>query len=135
MRLNDDIIEISLANETPIFPTLALSEFSSAKTDLVYYRIGQDLRSKLLESNKMKKLLTLIILLLPLIFLEGCSKSKQEVFDKCLAQVNQTFPTDLPQKNKLFQSCMAEHKYAFNPHSCDQSNKANLLSEICYVKY
>lgn len=83
----------------------------------------------------MKKLLTLIIQLLPLIFLEGCSKSSQEVIDKCLAQANQTFPNDLSQKSKLFQSCMAKDRYAFNPHSCDQDKQVNLLSEICYVKY
>lgn len=83
----------------------------------------------------MKKSLLLILLLLPLGLLIGCSKSKQDIVDKCLLQANQKFPNDLPQKSKLFQGCMAENRYAFNPHSCDQSNKANLLSEICYVKY
>ena len=50
MRLNGDIIEMSLADEAPIFPTLAFREFSSEKTDLLYYRIGQDFRSKLIEA-------------------------------------------------------------------------------------
>jgi hypothetical protein len=50
MRLNGDIIEMSLANEAPIFPTLAFRELSSEKTDLLYYRIGQDFRSKLMEA-------------------------------------------------------------------------------------
>ena len=50
MRLNGDIIEMSLANEAPIFPTLAFRELSSEKTDLLYYRIGQDFRSKLIEA-------------------------------------------------------------------------------------
>ena len=50
MRLNGDIIEMSLANEAPIFPTLAFRELSSAKSDLLYYRIGQDFRSSLLEA-------------------------------------------------------------------------------------
>jgi hypothetical protein len=50
MRLNGDIIEMSLANEAPIFPTLAFRNLSSAKTDLLYYRIGQDFRSSLLEA-------------------------------------------------------------------------------------
>jgi len=50
MRLNGDIIEMSLADETPIFPTLAFRELSPAKTDLLYYRIGQDFRSKLMEA-------------------------------------------------------------------------------------
>jgi hypothetical protein len=50
IRLNGDIIEMSLADEAPIFPTLAFRELSSAKTDLLYYRIGQDFRSKLMEA-------------------------------------------------------------------------------------
>ena len=50
IRLNGDIIEMSLADEVPIFPTLAFRELSSAKTDLLYYRIGQDFRSKLMEA-------------------------------------------------------------------------------------
>ena len=52
MRLNGDIIEMSLANEAPIFPTLAFRDLSSAKSDLLYYRIGQDFRAKLLEIIK-----------------------------------------------------------------------------------
>ena len=48
MRLNGDIVEMSLADEAPIFPTLAFRELSPAKTDLLYYRIGQDFRSKLM---------------------------------------------------------------------------------------
>ena len=50
MRLNGDIIEMSLANEAPIFPTLAFRDLSSAKTDLLYYRIGQDFKATLLEA-------------------------------------------------------------------------------------
>ncbi len=50
MRLNGDIIEMSLADEAPIFPTLAFRKLSSEKTDLLYYRIGQDFRSKLIEA-------------------------------------------------------------------------------------
>ena len=49
MRLNGDIIEMSLVNEAPIFPTLAFRDLSSAKSDLLYYRIGQDFRASLLE--------------------------------------------------------------------------------------
>ena len=33
MRLNGDIVEMSLADEASIFPTLAFRELSSAKTD------------------------------------------------------------------------------------------------------
>jgi hypothetical protein len=50
MRLNGDIIEMSLANEAPIFPTLAFRELSPTKTDLLYYRIDQDFSSKLMEA-------------------------------------------------------------------------------------
>ncbi len=83
----------------------------------------------------MKKLLLLILLLIPLGLLMGCSQSKQEIVDKCLLQANQKFPTDLLQKSKLFQGCMASYRYAFNAHNCDQNNQEHLLSEICYVKY
>jgi hypothetical protein len=47
IRLNDDIIEISLAEEAPIFPTLAFREFSNTRIDLLYYRIGDNFRSAL----------------------------------------------------------------------------------------
>ena len=83
----------------------------------------------------MKKISQLIPLLVCILILMGCSKNKQETIDKCLLQANQTFPTDLSQKSKLFQGCMAKYKYAFNAHSCDQNNQEHLLSEICYVRY
>lgn len=83
----------------------------------------------------MKKLFFIILLLAPLGLLIGCSKSKQEIVDKCLQQANQTFPNELLQKSKLFQSCMAKSRYAFNAHNCDQNSLEHLLSEICYVKY
>jgi hypothetical protein len=83
----------------------------------------------------MKKLLLFILLLVPLGLLTGCSKNKHEIVDKCLLQANQTFPNDFLQKSKLFQSCMAKDRYAFNAHNCDQNNQEHLLSEICYVKY
>jgi hypothetical protein len=50
MRLNGDIVEMSLADEAPVFPTLAFRELSSAKTDLLYYRIGEKFRTKLLDA-------------------------------------------------------------------------------------
>jgi hypothetical protein len=50
MRLNGDIVEMSLADEAPIFPTLAFRALSPAKTDLLYYRIGNDFKSKLIEA-------------------------------------------------------------------------------------
>jgi hypothetical protein len=50
MRLNGDIIEMSLANEAPIFPTLAFRNLSPTNADLLYYRIGQDFRVSLLEA-------------------------------------------------------------------------------------
>ena len=83
----------------------------------------------------MKKLSLLILLVVSLELLIGCSKNKQEIVDKCLLQATQKFPTDLLQKSKLFQGCMAKGRYAFNAHNCDQNNQEHILSEICYVKY
>ncbi len=83
----------------------------------------------------MKNISLLILLLVPMIILIGCSKSKQEIVDKCLLQANQTFPTDMTQKSMLFQSCMVKYKYAFNAHNCDKDKQVHMLSEICYVKY
>ena len=83
----------------------------------------------------MKKIPLLILLLVPLIILIGCSKSKQEIVDKCLLQANQTFPTDMTQKSMLFQGCMGKYKYAFNAHNCDKDKQDHALSGICYVKY
>ena len=83
----------------------------------------------------MKKKYLLVLLLLPMIILIGCSKSKQEILDKCLLQANQTFPTDMIQKSMFFQGCMAEYKYAFNAHNCDKDKQDHMLSEICYIKF
>ena len=83
----------------------------------------------------MKKLFLLILLILPLGLLIGCSKTKQEIVDKCLLQANQTFPTDLSQKSMFFQGCMVEYRYAFNAHICDKDKQVDMLSGICYVKY
>ena len=47
MRLNGDIIEVALADEAPIFPTLAYRELSDLKAELLYYRVGSDFKSKL----------------------------------------------------------------------------------------
>ena len=83
----------------------------------------------------MKKLPLLILLILPLGLLIGCSKTKQEIVDKCLLQANQTFPTDLTQKSMFFQGCMVEYRYAFNAHSCDKDKQVDMLSGVCYVRY
>ena len=83
----------------------------------------------------MKKISLLILLLVSMIILIGCSKSKQEIVDKCLLQANQTYPTDMTQKSMFFQGCMVKYKYAFNAHNCDKDKKDHALSGICYVKY
>ncbi len=83
----------------------------------------------------MKKIPLLILLLVPMIILIGCSKSKQEIVDKCLLQANQAFPTDMAKKSMFFQGCMVKYKYAFNAHNCDKDKQVHMLSEICYVKY
>ena len=77
----------------------------------------------------------LILLLMPMIVLIGCSLSKQEVVDKCLLQANQKFPTDRTQNSMFFQGCMVKYKYAFNAHNCDKDKQVHMLSEVCYVKY
>ena len=83
----------------------------------------------------MKKISLIILLLVPIIILIGCSKSKQEIVDKCLLQANQTFPNDMTQNSMFFQGCMVKYQYAFNAHNCDQNNQEHIFSEICYVKY
>ena len=83
----------------------------------------------------MKKISLLILLLVPMIILISCSKSKQEILDKCLLQANQIFPTDMTEKSMFLQGCMVKYKYAFNTHNCDKDKQAHMLSEICYVKY
>ena len=50
MRLNVDVIEMSLASERPIFPTLAFRPINNKKADLLFYRIGSDFRSKLYQA-------------------------------------------------------------------------------------
>lgn len=50
MRLNGDIVEMGIADEAPIFPTLAFRDFSNDKCDLLYYRVGNNFKSKLLEA-------------------------------------------------------------------------------------
>ena len=57
----------------------------------------------------MKKISLLILLLVPMIILIGCSKSKQEIVDKCLLHANQASPSDMAQKSMLFQGCMVEY--------------------------
>jgi hypothetical protein len=47
MRLNVDLIEMSLASERLIFPTLAFRPINDKKADLLYYRVSSDFRSKL----------------------------------------------------------------------------------------
>ena len=47
IRLNKDVIEMSLVIEKPIFPTLAFRPISDIKADLLYYRIGDDFTSAL----------------------------------------------------------------------------------------
>jgi hypothetical protein len=47
IRLNKDVIEISLANEKHIFPTLAYRHISDTVDDLLYYRITDDFTAEL----------------------------------------------------------------------------------------
>ena len=47
IRLNKDVIEMSLANEKHIFPTLAYRHMGDAVDDLLYYRITDDFTTQL----------------------------------------------------------------------------------------
>ncbi len=47
IRLNKDVIEMSLASEKPIFPTLAYRHISDTVDDLLYYRITDDFTAEL----------------------------------------------------------------------------------------
>ena len=47
IRLNQDIFEMALSDEKPIFPTLAFRRLSSSKTELLYYRKGNYFKTKL----------------------------------------------------------------------------------------
>ncbi len=47
IRLNKDVIEISLVSEKPIFPTLAYRHISDTVDDLLYYRITDDFTAEL----------------------------------------------------------------------------------------
>jgi len=50
IKHNKDVIEMSLAAERPIFPTLAFRPVSDLKADLLYYRIGEDFKNCLREA-------------------------------------------------------------------------------------
>ena len=43
----EDIIEMSLGNESPIFPTIAYIPISNSEAKLLYYRLGDKFRSHL----------------------------------------------------------------------------------------
>ena len=79
----------------------------------------------------MKKILFIFSLIILLI---ACSKSKEQIVDKCLSQANQTFPNNLPYKASHFQGCMIEGKYHFNDKQCDINKPDDALSGICYLK-
>ncbi len=50
IRLNKDVIEMSLAIEKPIFPTLAFRLIGENKADLLYFRIGDKFKRELLKT-------------------------------------------------------------------------------------
>jgi len=55
IRLNKDVIEMSLVSEKPIFPTLAYRHISDTVDDLLYYRINDDFTSQLHRAVFSKK--------------------------------------------------------------------------------
>ena len=59
IRLNNDVIEISLAKEEHIFPTLAYRHMTDTADDLLYYRITDEFTNQLrrtvfLKGEKLK---------------------------------------------------------------------------------
>jgi hypothetical protein len=55
IRLNKDVIEMSLANEKHIFPTLAYRHISDTVDALLYYRITDDFTTELCKAVFSKK--------------------------------------------------------------------------------
>jgi|GEM_PF-2117610 len=47
IRRNQDIYEMALSDERPIFQTLAFRRLSSSRTELIFYRKGNQFKSKL----------------------------------------------------------------------------------------
>ena len=78
----------------------------------------------------LKKLLAFSLISIALV---GCSKSKEAVYDKCLTQANETFDRNINANAKFLYSCMNEYGYRLN-NGCDNSDAAELMSIICYVK-
>ena len=76
------------------------------------------------------RLILFIILYLTILFLIGCKASKQEIYDKCLYQANQTFSNDLEKKSQFFYNCMKENDFRFICGSGDPIGEK--LSSICY---
>lgn len=81
-------------------------------------------------SKMLKKLLALSLISIALV---GCGKSKEEIYDKCLTQANQTFGNDADSKAKLLNGCMVEHGFRWNG-GCYKQDNNDMLSAICYVK-
>ena len=81
-----------------------------------------------------KNLLALSLISITLV---GCGNSKEAVYDKCLAQANQTFAINtntLVEKAYFFRNCMSEHGYRFKDKDDCISNVVEEMSAICYLK-
>jgi hypothetical protein len=94
----------------------------------------------------MKKILILLLISVALL---GCEKTekpiKAEVFDKCLAQANQTFDSDVFLKSNFVMSCMVEKSYSFDKecvtnHTLQESQfhmfeVLKKLTASCYAEF
>jgi hypothetical protein len=67
------------------------------------------------------------------ILIIGCGKSKQDVFDKCLTQANETWSKEKVFNKELqVRGCMAEYGYKFINSHTDEICPALFLSSNCY---
>ena len=70
-----------------------------------------------------------------LISIVACSKTKEQIADKCLQQANQTFGNHWVPREEFFNNCMAENKHYWNDKQCpdyESSSPAERLSSRCY---
>jgi hypothetical protein len=74
----------------------------------------------------MKKILLYILLSVVLI---SCGKNKEEVFDKCLKQANETYGENLKLKGDFVTACMIENNFKWD---CFERSSEKGLLPICY---
>jgi hypothetical protein len=78
----------------------------------------------------MKKLI--LIVLIPFL-IASCGKSKEDIFDKCLTQANETWSKEkIYNKELQVRGCMAGYGYKFIGMHTEEICPALFLSSNCY---